>query len=44
MEYAGQDAKVKQLLDDDDDRWVKNKIENLAGYARKIGMGKAYRH
>ncbi len=43
-EYSPEDLRLKQSLDDDEDRWVKNMIENLVGYARKIGMGKTQRH
>ena len=43
-ERAAEEARLKRSLDDDEDRWVKNMVENLVGYARKIGMGRSQRH
>ena len=39
-----QAVRAKQLSDDDEDRCVQDIIDNLAGFARKIGLGKMRRH
>jgi hypothetical protein len=38
-DYPAQDAIIKKSLNDED-RWVKQFIDNLAGLVRKIGKGK----
>jgi hypothetical protein len=38
-DYAAEDASIKRSLDEED-RWVKQFIDNLAGLVRKIGKGR----
>ena len=37
---AAQDAALKKLLDEVEDRWVKQFIDDLAGVIRRIGKAK----
>jgi hypothetical protein len=38
-DYPAEDASIKRSLDEED-RWVKQFIDNLAGLVRKIGKGR----
>ena len=38
-----EDVRLKKCRKDDNDLWVQAMIENLAGFARRVGMGKTQR-
>ncbi len=42
--HSDSDHHLLASSEHDDDLWVKDMIENLAGFARKIGMGKTQQH